>query len=195
VVYRATDKTRARQRAARERLLQAARQLVSEGGFAALQVSALAERAGMATGTVYRHVDSKAALAVEVFSAVSQGEVDAMGRALHDEGLRSALRTWCARAQARPVLARALLSEPVGPEVEAARLRFRSAYAELLAAHLARCIAEGSLPPQDARLSAAAVVGALGEAVLGPHGPADADAIVTFCLQALGAQPCPPPTT
>ncbi len=189
MAYRPTDKTRAKRDATRRALLSAARHLVAEGGFAALQVQPLAEHAGVATGSVYRYFDGKAALEVEVFSAVSQGEVDAMASALGEAGLAAALRTWIARAQARPVLARALLSEPVGPQVEAARLRFRAAYAELLASHLRERIAAGQLPAQDARLSAAAVVGALGEAVLGPHGAADPDAIVRFCVQALGGSP------
>jgi len=187
--YRATAKTEARRLATREALLGAGRQLVSEGGFAALQVAAVAAEAGVATGTVYRHFDGKAALAVEVFSAVSQREVDAMARVLAEVGLAAALRSWCQRAQAAPVLARALLSEPVGPEVEAARLRYRAAYAEVLANHLAPRVAGGELPPQDVRVAAAGIVGALGEAVLGPHGPSHPDHIVCFCLSAIGANP------
>lgn len=189
MAYRPTAKTEARRRAARDAVLRAARSRVAEGGFAALQVSAVAHDAGVATGSVYRHFDSKAALAVEVFSAVSQGEVDAMARTLAEEGLAPALRSWCARAQAAPVLARALLSEPVGPEVEAARLRFRAAYAEVLAAHIAGLIARGELPAQGPRVAAAGIVGALGEAVLGPHGAPAPDAIVSFCLSAIGAHP------
>ena len=189
MAYRPTAKTEARRAATRAALLQAARQRVARGGFALLQVSAVAEEAGVATGTVYRHFDGKSQLAVEVFSAVSQGEVDAMARTLGTEGLAAALRSWCARAQAAPVLARALLSEPVGPEVEAARLRYRSSYAELLAAHLADEIAASRLPPQDARVAAAGIVGALGEVVLGPHGAPDPEHIVSFCLSAIGASP------
>lgn len=185
MAYRPTAKTRARATARREALLEAGRALVGEGGFAALQVAALAERTGMATGSVYRHFDRKSDVAVEVFSHVSQREVDAMAEALAASGLEAALRRWIARAQARPVLARALLSEPVGPEVEAARLRFRAAYAALLAEHL-----QAAAPAvDDPRVAAACIVGALGESVLGPHGPADPDAIVRFCLHALGGSP------
>ena len=51
--YRATKHTRAKQAATRERILDAARQLLSEGGYAAVLVAVVAQRAGVATGTVY----------------------------------------------------------------------------------------------------------------------------------------------
>jgi AcrR family transcriptional regulator len=43
----------------RERLLHAARELIDEGGYGATSVLAIAERAGVATGTLYRHFPSK----------------------------------------------------------------------------------------------------------------------------------------
>ena len=83
------------------------------------------------------------------------------------------------------------------PEVEAERLRFRRAYADVFAGLIEDGIADGSFDVRDARLSAAAVVGALAEALIGPLAPSDAaigrrapqlvEALVHFCLQALGA--------
>ena len=175
--------------------MEAGRALLREGGFAAVQVAAVAERAGMATGSVYRHVDGKAALCVELFEQASAQEVERMARTLAPgsvAAIADAVRSWCRRAQAGRVQAWALLGEPVGPEVEAARLRFRARYVEALQHAIERAVAAGELPPQDARVAAAGVVGALGEAVLGPHGDPDPEAVTTFVLRALGAHPLSP---
>jgi AcrR family transcriptional regulator len=53
--------------ATRERLLEAARELIEEGGYGSASVAAIADRAGVASGTVYRHFASKADLFLEVF--------------------------------------------------------------------------------------------------------------------------------
>src|SRR3954471_8040897 len=75
--YRPTERTEARRVATRKRVVAAARELIARGGYREAQVAAVAARAGVATGTVYRHFPSKADLFAEVFRTVSQGEVDA----------------------------------------------------------------------------------------------------------------------
>lgn len=199
LAYRPTPLTESRRHEARAALLRAAREVVRREGFAGITVAAVAERAGLATGSVYRHVESKAALCVEVFEGASQREVDRMAELLAPgdvASLRAACLDWCRRAQSARTLARALISEPVGPEVEAARLRYRQAYATVLAEAIGRAVARGELPPHDAATSAAGIVGALAEAVLGPHVDPVPEHIVTFCLRALGAEePLCPPTT
>jgi putative acyl-CoA dehydrogenase len=52
--------------------------------------------------------------------------------------------------------------------VDAARLEFHEAFRDVLATVVADGVARGVLPAQDARLTAAAVVGAVGEALVGP---------------------------
>ena len=68
---------RRKRAATRERVVDAARELIAHGGYREAQVAAVAARAGVATGTVYRHFPSKADLFAEVFRSVSQREVDA----------------------------------------------------------------------------------------------------------------------
>src|ERR1700750_1030876 len=62
----------------RERLLRSAQELIEEGGYGAATVIAIAERAGVAAGTLYRHFASKEELFVEVFRTVCSGEERAM---------------------------------------------------------------------------------------------------------------------
>jgi AcrR family transcriptional regulator len=188
VPYRATERTEARRHAAREGLIDAAHELIARGGYREAQVATVAERAGAATGTFYRHFPSKAELFAEVFRRASQREVDAT-RAAGDAGgpratdkLAAAVEAFARRALRGRRLAWALLAEPVDPAVEAERLVFRRAYAAVFEEILTRGVASGELPPQNVELAAAALVGALGEALVGPLSPlagdVDPDALV-----------------
>lgn len=158
----------------RDRLLHAARGLIEEGGYAAASVAAITGRAGLAAGTLYRHFPSKEDLFVEVFRTVCDREVEAMveaalaGQGSHSERLETVLATFAERALRRPRLAWALLAEPVDPLVDAERLAYRSRYAELIAGLLSAAVAAEELPEQDVALTAAALVGACGEALVGP---------------------------
>ncbi len=188
--------------ATRERLLAAARELIEEGGYGSASVAAIAERAGVAAGTLYRHFPSKEDLFVEVFRSVCAGEERAMlAAATADSGsaserLEEVLATFAQRALRNRHLAWALIAEPVDPRVDAERLAYRARYAELIAAALAAGIADGELPTQDVTLTAAALVGGCAEALVGPlsplagSGPPAEDvvaAIRTFAARAIGA--------
>jgi AcrR family transcriptional regulator len=203
VPYRPTERTEARRARARAAIAGAALELVARGGYRDAQVTAVAARAGVATGTLYRHFPSKAHLLAEVFRVASQREVDAVAAAAEPadgrdaaERLAAAVETFARRALRGRRLAWALLAEPVDPAVEAERLAFRRAYAAVLAAAVRDGVAAGDLPEQDPDLTAAALVGAIGEALVGPLSPTgahtDDDALVAglvaFCLRSITDQ-------
>jgi AcrR family transcriptional regulator len=185
----------------REQLLRAARELIEEGGYGAASVIAITTRAGLAAGTLYRHFRSKEELFAEVFRSVCDRELAAMRRAAtddavsHTERLQLVLSTFAERALGRPRLAWALLAEPVDPLVDAERLAYRARYAELIAGCLGAAVAAGELPDQDLALTAAALVGAWGEALVGPLSRRDdgastaelLDSLEAFSLRAIGA--------
>ena len=188
----------------RERLLRAARELIEEGGYSAASVAAIAERAGFAASTLYRHFVSKEELFVEVFRSVCDREVEAMraaaeampAEASQVERLESVLATFAERALRRPRLAWALIAEPVDPLVDAERLAYRERYRELTATALQAGIDAGELPAQNVELTAAALVGGCGEALVGPLSPLAGakpsrdeilDALRTFIRRAVGA--------
>ena len=159
----------------RERLLTAARELIEEGGYGSAPVIAIARRAGLAAGTLYRHFGSKEELFVEVFRSVCDREVEAMRSAAnggsHVERLEVVFATFAERALRRPRLAWALLAEPVDPLVDAERLAYRERYAALVAEVLRAAIEAAELPEQNVELTAAALVGGCGEALVGPLSP------------------------
>lgn len=162
----------------RERLLHAAQELIEEGGYGAASVAAIAERAGVAAGTLYRHFDSKEGLFVELFRAVCSREERAMRAAAEVIGdsaavarLEQVLGTFAERALRNPRLAWALIAEPVDPRVDVERLAYRERYAALVADELRAGIGSGELPEQNIELTAAALVGGCGEALVGPLSP------------------------
>ena len=168
----------------RERLLIAAQALIEQGGYGAASVIAIAERAGVAAGTLYRHFASKEELFVEVFRSVCAREERAMRAAaaeMPDDApavrrLETVLARFAERALRNPRLAWALIAEPVDPRVDAERLAYRERYAALIAESLEQGIAAGELPEQNVALTAAALVGGCGEALVGPLSPLARDA-------------------
>lgn len=196
--YRRTPAVQARLDAQRVTVVDAALGLLAEQGYAGCTMAAVAARAGIATGSVYRHFPSKAELAVELFRTVVSREVaavsEAAARAEHTsaaERVVAVIETFALRALKSPRLAYALLAEPVDPAVDAERLVFRRAFRDVFAARIAEGVRAGELPPQDASLTASALVGAGAEALVGPLaegavGPDTVPALVTFTLRALG---------
>ncbi|MCO6060044.1 TetR/AcrR family transcriptional regulator [Pseudomonas sp. MOB-449] len=208
MAYRTTAARLDRDQALRSRILACAHARVVEGGFAALTMQTLAEDAGIATGSLYRHFGNKGELAAEVFARASQAEVDSLADVLRGEGtaaerLARGLRRFAARAWHSRRLAFALIAEPVDPEVDEQRLLYREAYAELFCHLLEEGRARGEFQVPSISLTAACLVGAIAESLVGPlsppararreagHAPDDLEAVctnlVTFCLRALGA--------
>ncbi len=211
MAYRSTERTQARRAETRRRITTAARELIAEGGYVAAPVAAVADRAEVAVGTVYRHFPSKSDLFAEVFREASQHEVDAMREAMEvdarardsatrhmsaAERIAVGIEAFARRALRGRRLAWALLAEPVDPAVEAERLHFRHSYRDLMAEVIAEGIEAGQLPPQDVDATAAALIGAIGETMLGPLSPTtnggDPDALIAslinFCTRAIGEE-------
>ncbi|GAA3387254.1 TetR/AcrR family transcriptional regulator [Streptomyces roseoviridis] len=196
--YRRTPAVQARLDAQRTAVVEAGLGLLAQHGYAGCTMAAVAARAGIATGSVYRHFPSKAELSVELFRTVVRREVAAVSEAAALSCHRTAaervvavIETFASRALKAPRLAYALLAEPVDPAVDAERLVFRRAFRDVFAARIDAGVRAGELPPQDAVLTASALVGAGAEALVGPLaegavGPGTVPALVTFTLRALG---------
>ncbi|MEA2480625.1 MAG: hypothetical protein QOJ07_2547 [Thermoleophilaceae bacterium] len=185
----------------RERILTAALDQLADGGYASASIQAVARRAGVATGSVYRHFESKSALFAEAFRRAARRELDVFEDVTAADGRPAAERVGAAveafarRALAEPIRAYALLAEPVDPAVEAERLVFRRGYRDVLVAVMEQGIAGGELPPHDTGTAGAALVGAIGEALVGPLSPVNGGgprhqealvaSLVQFCIRAL----------
>jgi AcrR family transcriptional regulator len=198
--YRRTENVARKLAARHAAIVDAAAAAAAAGGMAAVQMVPIAERAGIAAGTVYRYFPSKTELVAKLTSAVTERELAALAEAADAapgplSALAAAITTFAARALARPRLSFALIAEPVEPDVDAARRAFRKALAAAFEARIRTALAGGHLPDQDAAASAAALTGALIEALIGPlaadlsdpvRARAAVQSIALFGLRALG---------
>ena len=94
-----------------------------------------------------------------------------------------------------------MIAEPAEPEVDAARIIYRRAFAAVFQGLIEDGIEGGEFPVQNPAASAACLMGALSEGLIGPLAPeagslpdtrALVDAITAFCLQAVSARPFGP---
>jgi AcrR family transcriptional regulator len=195
--YRRTENV-VRRLAERERtILGAAKSIVGEGGMGAVQIAAVAQRADIAAGTIYRYFPSKNDLVAEVIAIATGRELAAM-RAAADaapgplSALAACIATFAARALQERRLAWAVMAEPIDADIDALRLDFRRTLASELETRIRTAMAGGHLPEQDARVAALAIVGALVEGLVGPLAPQagtlrEAVQMITlFALRALG---------
>jgi AcrR family transcriptional regulator len=199
--YRRTENIERKLAARHAAILDAARALASEGGIAAVQIASVAERAGVAAGTVYRYFPRKTELIEELVAVLARTELAALSQAADAapgplSALAAAVTTFCARALTEPRLTFALVSEPIGRDADDARVGYRKALAAAFEQRIRTALAGRNLPDQDAATAARALVGALIEGLVGPLAPETGDdpiklraavhALALFALRALG---------
>lgn len=196
MAYRRTPQIQARLDAQRGAILAAATDLLAERGYAGCSMAAVSARAGIASGTLYNHFTSKSELLADLFRTAVSREVEAVRAAAASESTAlgrttAVIETFARRALKQPRRAYALLAEPVDPVVDELRLQFRRAFRDVIAAAVEQGIADGELPPQNPTIVAAALVGAIGEALVGPLAtgsdePDTVPTLIEFAHRAVG---------
>jgi AcrR family transcriptional regulator len=121
--YRTPDAGNPRVRRTRDRMLAAARELLTEGGPAVLTYSLLAERAGVTRQTLYRHWPARSGLLADLIlegaggtypepgsdpAVVAAGWLSSLRDAMRDRARRTAVLAVTAQADADPDSAQAL---------------------------------------------------------------------------------------
>ncbi|MPZ56577.1 MAG: TetR family transcriptional regulator [Rhizobiales bacterium] len=177
MAYRRTERVIRRLAARREDILAAARDAVAEGGMAAVQIVPVAERAGIAAGTVYRYFPSKTELVNELVEQACAREVETMRRAAEAapgplSAIAAAVAALGQRALQNRKLAWALIGEPADTETGAVRHACRAALAGEFGRLIRTAAAAGLLPAeQSPAVTAPALVGAMIEGLIGPLAP------------------------
>lgn len=175
MVYRQTDKVRQRLAARHAAIIEAARDIAAEQGLAAVQVIPVAQRAGIAAGTMYRYFPGKAELVEAIVSTARDDDLTAMQRAAETapgrtSGFVAVVLTLAVRMARQPRLTWALLAEAAEPDLADMRLAYRQALVKEVEARLGEVPAENRAGI-DPALAAPALLGALLEALVGPLAP------------------------
>lgn len=170
--YRRTEAVARRLAAKREAILRAAGEAAA-GGMAALQIAPVAQRAGIAAGTVYRYFPAKSDLVAALIAMAAENETAAMRQAASAapgplSALAAAIRTYATGLLHQQRLSWAIIGEPAEPEIENARKAYRDAVASEFQEWLLPAMERGHLPDQNVSVSASAMLGALIEGLIGP---------------------------
>lgn len=160
----------------REAILQSARELIAQGGIKDAQIQAIAERAGISSGLVYRYFDNKSQVLIEVLSEAIQHEVKILNHIAESElsskqKLDKAVTTFVKRAMNSPQLAYSLMFEPVDAELEHERFRSKQLIKQSIKEILAAGKINGEFGFEDLNTAALCVVGAMTFVVIEPLNP------------------------
>ena len=160
----------------REAILQSARELIAQGGIKDAQIQAIAERAGVSSGLVYRYFDNKSQVLIEVLSEAIQHEVKILNHIAASElsskqKLDKAVTTFVKRAMNSPQLAYSLMFEPVDAELEHERFRSKQLIKQSIKEILAAGKINGEFGFEDLNTAALCVVGAMTFVVIEPLNP------------------------
>lgn len=182
----------------RDRIMRATRALIAQGGFHEVSISAVAEGAGLSSGSIYRYFPSKSELYVQALMDAVDHEVEILQTIVDTDEhatdrLRAAIHSFVTRALEGPHLAYAFIAEPIDPQVDAGRIICRQRFGEVFVKLLRDGVDRGEFPDQDVEVSAACLVGAFTEALVRPvaaiEQPANkkplVEAISQFCFRAI----------
>lgn len=171
-MYRKTARER-RRTAERERsIAEGARKVVGRSGFHSATIKAVAAEVGCSTGLIYRYFSNRDELLRRTFAHASGHELDMIVAATSEaetlaELVDQYVSTFCTRAFANQLLARALLFDDVPHVVYTERLAFRADYAAVCAAGIER-LSAGSGLSQDPHVLSRMIVGMVAEVLTEP---------------------------
>ncbi|MFT5444188.1 MAG: AcrR family transcriptional regulator [Myxococcota bacterium] len=199
MAYQRSEKMEQRLAENRKRILEAARKLVAKGGLREARMGSVATEAGLSTGALYRYFPSKADLFVDVLNAAVDREIVILDQIAEGPGparerLADAVALFVRRALRGPNLAYAFIAEPTEADVDAARILCRMRFGEVFKRIIRAGIEARQFPRQDVDASAACIVGAFTEALVGPIAPSTrgvkdeerlVNAVSNFCVAAV----------
>ena len=148
--------------AKREDIIEAALTLFRERGVKATTIREIAAEAGVTSGALYRHFESKVSLAQALFEDCADRMTASLRRAAEDasdprEALASATRALLAFSQAEPAAFGYILDrhEREVQRAQAGRVLPKDVFEQIVTAG----ITQGTFPSQDVSLSAALIIG------------------------------------
>jgi len=200
MAYRTSSKTRQRKDAKRTRMMQAAIRVFADKGYQAATVRDIVQAADVAIGTFYFYFPDKETLFIHLYEETADFLLQAIrqavrGRATFPAQIKAGLQAYINIATFEPAVVQLLLVGSVGaiPSLNAIHISYRDRLTAIWQELLNDALEAAAAPPQDSRLTAEALVGAIDEVILNLLGHADpvseapaiVEAMTTFCLRAV----------
>lgn len=171
----------------REKILLSARELIASGGFKEAQVQAIAERAGVSSGLVYRYFENKNRILTEVLSSAISHETGILKKIAAEDSsatlkLRKVVTTFVKRALNSPQLSYSLMFEPIDTEIEYERFRSKQLIKDCVKDVLSQGKISKEFSFEDLDTTALCIVGAVTLVVIEPLNKShDPDFSFTYC--------------
>lgn len=192
--YRSTDRTRHKKDAKRTAMMQAAVRVFADKGYHSATIRDIVAAADVAVGTFYFYFPDKETLFVYLYEETAEFMLQTLrqavtGRATLPKQIAAAIQAYVNIGLYEPAVVNLLLVGGVGavPALVDRRADFREGLVNLWQKPLDQAMDKGQIIPQNTRLSAEALAGAIDEVILNlldqPTSETSAPAVVNDLTQ------------
>jgi AcrR family transcriptional regulator len=171
--YQSSDKTRQKKDAKRTAMMQAAVEIFAEKGYQAAKIRDIVEAADVSVGTFYFYFPDKETLFVHLYEETADFMLQTLQQAINSrvsfpQQVRAMLQSYVSIAIFEPAVVQLLLVAGVGavPALDSKRDAFRDSMVRLWERPLRDALEKNMLAPQNERLTAVALAGAVDAAIL-----------------------------
>ncbi len=171
--YQSSDKTRQKKDAKRTAMMQASVQIFAEKGYQSAKVRDIVEAADVSVGTFYFYFPDKETLFIHLYEETADFLLQTLRQAINSrvsfpQQVKAVLQSYVSIAIFEPAVIQLLLVAGVGsiPALDSKRAAFRESMVRLWERPLQDALDKSMLAPQNERLTAVALSGAVDSAIL-----------------------------
>jgi AcrR family transcriptional regulator len=171
--YQSSDKTRQKKDAKRTAMMQAAVQTFAEKGYQSATVRDIVDEAGVSVGTFYFYFPDKETLFMHLYEETADFLLQTLQQAINSrvsfpQQVKAVLQSYVSIAIFEPAVIQLLLVAGVGavPALDDKRAQFRDSMVSMWERPLRNALDKNMLAPQNERLTAVALSGAIDAAIL-----------------------------
>jgi AcrR family transcriptional regulator len=171
--YQSSEKTRQKKDAKRTAMMQAAVQIFAEKGYQAATVRDIVDEAGVSVGTFYFYFPDKETLFIHLYEETAEFLLQTLQQAINSrvsfpQQVKAVLQSYVSIAIYEPAVVQLMLVAGVGavPALDGKRAAFREGMVGMWERSLSAALEKNMLAPQNERLTAVALSGAIDAAIL-----------------------------
>lgn len=201
MAYQKSDYVLEKMQKTRELLIASGRELVQAGGWKNCTVTAVAQNAGVATGTLYTYFKDITELNMVIYSQIADEELGFLTAIANSDASAvdrfiEAVMVYVGRALRGRVKAYAQIAEPLNPKMEQQKIGYQNKFSACFEQIIREGVASGEFPAQQPQITAAFLFGGLKMTLIKCLAPEIRDQsndvqsliheILTVCLRTVG---------